>query len=115
MRSAKSITRGPLSPRDKKIGTTRKSQFERRNSESALSETNQSRAGDDSQSEVDYEALQKANSQQNAPTPEMIERYHQLRQEYEEKRRLKRELEERRAYLLQNLHTGEEESIIDAH
>ena len=80
-----------------------------------MSDTNQSRAGDDSQSEVDYEALQKANSPQNAPTPEMIERYHQLRQEYEEKRKLKRELEERRAYLMQNLHSGEEESTIDAH
>lgn len=108
MRTAKSITRGPLSPRDKKIGTPRKSPFERRNSESSPSEAPP--PVDDSQSETGYEALQKAKSEQKSPTPEMIDRYYQLCQEVEEKRRIKAELEERRARLMKTGQVFEEES-----
>ena len=111
MRTSKGFSRGPLSPKGKRVATARKSPFVKKDPEP---EPVQEEAPPEPQSPPPppppKEESPKGDECPKKPTPEMIEKYNKLRSELEERKKLRDQLLEKKRALLG---TNEEEGLPD--
>ena len=99
--------RGPLSPKGKGVATSRKSPFKDADPPSEIEEQKTEEGKPEEtpeKEEIPEPPRQRREDIPKEPTQEMIERYNHLREELEEKRRIKEELEHRKQELLYSRH-----------